>query len=247
MLCLLSLENDLGAVASGSGGSPPDIDTDTGLKGWNIVSESEVMIEETEEDGITIIRKRNTVSTTPATASVSPQPPVGATNTKSSTTKSRDAAGARKKDDDFVPSVSPPKSVASSIRRDDGGGEQQEQIHHQQTPRGFHAPLADGSTIHPKLPFWFCRTCLCLLGVVLSLFSDKYILVTFFSWELAVLGINGLPNDVTHSSVFVVLLALMGLKEPNLKRLKTVLKLGNCVITDFSLFVVFVLLTRVVI
>jgi len=236
--------------SSSSSSSPDGEGEEAVLKGWNIVSGSGETMEETEEDGVTFIRKRNKDvfgGSSSATSSGS-APPGPSSSSSSIPTTSRSSGdrstttyaanvGASKKNDDWTTQ----EQSSSPVEPE----EIQQQRKVSSKPRGFAEPLPDGSTIHPKLPYWFTRLCLCLLGVLLSLFSDKYLFITFFSWEMAVLGINGLPEKEAPSSVLVLLLALMGLKDKNLQRLKTVLKLGNCVVTDLSIFVVSVLMTRV--
>lgn len=115
------------------------------------------------------------------------------------------------------------------------------------TPLGFMVQGADGSTLHPKLSNGACRVLVFILGIFLSLFNAKYFMVTFFSWEVAVYSINGFPLDEASSSSSVILLvALLGLNEKQLRRFKLCLKLGGCLITDLSILIVSALTSRVI-
>ncbi|CAL8087056.1 unnamed protein product [Orchesella dallaii] len=104
---------------------------------------------------------------------------------------------------------------------------------------------ADGSVLLPRVSAVMGRVLICVLAFFLSLFGAKHYLITFMSWEFAFYWLNGLP-PVPPPNMIMVLVALMGLKEQQLKRLKTFTHLADCMSTDFSLFLTGVLLPHII-
>jgi len=119
-----------------------------------------------------------------------------------------------------------------------------------QTPAGFLVTQNDGSTLHPKLSNTTCRVLIALLGMFLSLFNAKFVIITFLSWEAAVYFINGFPNDdqtanTASSSGLVLLFTILGMRGRQVQRINFVLKISSCLITDFSILAVCVILAKV--
>lgn len=81
----------------------------------------------------------------------------------------------------------------------------------------------------------------------LSLFHAKYFLVTFFSWECAVFFINGWPEGDGEQSYVVLLMAILGVRDKVVQRLKFALQLSRNIGTDLSILIVSALMTRVVV
>jgi len=100
---------------------------------------------------------------------------------------------------------------------------------------------ADGSVIMPKIPHYAGRIMICMLALFLTLLNAKQFAVTFCSLEVAYYFLNGLPPYPPPNTVLVAL-ALTGVKELHLQRLKRVLHILDCVSTDFSLFLTFVMI-----
>jgi len=104
---------------------------------------------------------------------------------------------------------------------------------------------ADGSVILPRITTVAGRLLICGLAFFLSLFGAKHFFITFMSWEFAFYWLNGLP-PMPPPNMVMVLVALMGLKEGQLKKLKTASHLFDCMSTDFSLFLTGVLLPHII-
>jgi len=119
----------------------------------------------------------------------------------------------------------------------------------QSSPAGLLLTQADGSTLHPKLSNTTCRVLIALLGVFLSLFNAKFVIITFLSWEAAVYFINGFPNDeasnTATSSGLVLLFTILGMRGQQVQRINFILKISSCIITDFSILAVCVILSKV--
>ncbi|ODM91419.1 hypothetical protein Ocin01_15264 [Orchesella cincta] len=104
---------------------------------------------------------------------------------------------------------------------------------------------ADGTVLLPKVSTVSGRLLICCLAFFLSLFSAKHFLVTFMSWEFAFYWLNGLPA-APPPNMIMVLVTLMGLKEQQLKKLKTFTHLVDCMSIDFSLFLTGVMLPHII-
>jgi len=119
----------------------------------------------------------------------------------------------------------------------------------QSSPAGLLLTRSDGSTLHPKLSNTTCRVLIALLGMFLSLFNAKFVIITFLSWEAAVYFINGFPNDEpsnsASSSGLVLLFTILGMRGTTVQRINFALKISSCIITDFSILAVCVILSKV--
>jgi len=104
---------------------------------------------------------------------------------------------------------------------------------------------SDGSVLLPRISTVAGRLLIWGLALFLSVLGAKHFFITFISWELAFYWLNGLP-PVPPPNMIMVLVALMGLKEAQLKRLKVVTHLVDCMSVDFSLFLTGVLIPHII-